>query len=36
MLLANINNITLEDAIKTSKEGLYFKIQDGKITGFIK
>ena len=36
MLLININKITLEDAIKATKEGLYFKIQDGKIKGFTK
>ena len=36
MLFKNIKNITIEEAIKAAKEGLYFKVQDGKIKGFLK
>ena len=36
MLLANIKRITIEEALRATKEGLYFKIQDGKIKGFLK
>jgi hypothetical protein len=31
MLLKNIKNITIAEAIEEKKKGLYFKIQDGKI-----
>ena len=29
MLLKNIKNITIDEAIEAAKKGLYFKIQDG-------
>ena len=36
MLLRNIKNISIAEAIEISKRGLFFKIQDGKIKGFTK
>ena len=36
MLLKNIKNISIEEAIEISKKGLFFKIQDGKIVSFLK
>ena len=34
MLFKNIKKITIAEALEIAKEGLYLKIQDGKITGF--
>lgn len=31
-----MKNITIEQAIEMSKKGLFFKIGDGKLRGFIK
>lgn len=36
MLLKNIKNITIAEAIEAAEKGLFFKIQDGKIVSFLK
>lgn len=35
MLFKNIQNITIEELMEASENGLYFKICDGKIKGFM-
>ena len=36
MLLKNIKNITIAEAIEAAKKCLYFIIQDGQIVSFLK
>lgn len=36
MLLKNIKNITIAEAIEAAEKGIYFIIKDGKIKGFTK
>lgn len=36
MLLKNIKNITIAEAIEAAEKGIYFIIRDGKIKGFTK
>ena len=35
MLFKDIKNITVGEMVEASKKGLYFKICDGKIKGFM-
>ena len=36
MLLKNIKNITIAEAIEAAEKGICFIIKDGKIKGFTK
>ena len=36
MLLKNIKNITIAEAMEAAEKGIYFIIRDGKIKGFTK
>lgn len=36
MLLKDIKNITIAEAIEAAEKGIYFIIRDGKIKGFTK
>ena len=36
MLLKDIKNITIAEAIEAAENGIYFIIRDGKIKGFTK
>lgn len=36
MLLKNIKNITIVEAMEAAQKGIYFIIKDGKIKGFTK
>ena len=36
MLLKNIKNITIAEAIEAAEKGIYFIIKDGMLKGFTK